>query len=107
MQENPGQVVTKFDFSGLLSKAWSCTMTPSNITNGFRKCGVYPFDLEAVKPSITSPGVLDESSTDEGSDKDGETTSDAEVKSTLKESLCLQLKRFYSTVSSRDFNRYF
>ena len=48
------------------------TMTPSNITNGFRKCGVYPFDPEAVKPSTTS-GALDEGSTDKDSDEDGET----------------------------------
>ena len=72
MQENPRRVVTKFVFSGLLSKAWSHTMTPNNITNGFRKCGVYPFDPEAVKPSTTF-GVLDEGSTDEDSDEDGET----------------------------------
>ena len=48
-------------------------MTPSNITNGFQKCGVYQFDPVAVKPSTTSPGVLDEGSTDEDSDEDGET----------------------------------
>ena len=74
MQQNPGRVVTKFDFSGLLSKAWSHTMTPSNITNGFRKCGVYPFDPEAVKPSTTttSPGVLDDDSSDDGSEEDGD-----------------------------------
>ena len=34
MQRNPGLVVTKLDFSGLLSKAWSHTITPVNITNG-------------------------------------------------------------------------
>ena len=73
MQENPGRVVTKFDFSKLLSKAWSRTMTLSNITSGFRKCGVYPFDPEAVKPSTTSLDILDNGSTDEDSDEDGET----------------------------------
>ena len=39
-------------------------MTPSNITNRFRKCGVYPLDPEAVKP--------DEESSDEDPEEDGE-----------------------------------
>ena len=78
MQENPGRVVTKFDFSGLLSKAWSRTMTPSNIINGFQKCRVYPFDPDAVKPS-TSPGVLDDSSTDEDSGDGGDTGDNPEA----------------------------
>ena len=68
MQQNPGRVVTKFDFSELLSKAWSRTMTPANIINGFRKCGVYPFDPAAVKPSTTSPGVAEQSSDEESRD---------------------------------------
>ena len=72
LQENPGRVVTKFDFSELFSKAWSRTMTPSNITNGFRKCGVYPFDPEAVKPSTISSGLPDEESSDEDPEEDGE-----------------------------------
>ena len=50
MQDNP---VTKFVYSGLLSKAWSRAMTPSNIINGFQKCGVCPFDPNAVKPSTS------------------------------------------------------
>lgn len=69
MQQNLGRTVTKFDFSGLLSKAWSRTMTPANITNGFRKCGVYPFDPPAVKPSTTSPGVVEHSSDEESGDE--------------------------------------
>ena len=57
--------MTKFDFSVLLSKACSLTMTPTNITNGFQKCGVYPFDPAAVKPSTTSPGVVEHSNDEE------------------------------------------
>ena len=37
MQKN---VVTKYNFSSLLSEAWSKTMKPSTLAAGFRKCGV-------------------------------------------------------------------
>lgn len=63
--------VVTFNFPGLHSKAWSCAMTPSNITNGFRKCGVYPFDPEAVKPSATSTGVSEHTSDEETEGKGG------------------------------------
>ena len=42
IQANPGRVVTKYQFSSLLSQAWMKTMVPSNIISGFRTCGVYP-----------------------------------------------------------------
>ena len=51
MQKNPGKVVTKYNFSSLLSQAWSKTMIPSTIAAGFRKCGVYPFNPEAPQLS--------------------------------------------------------
>ena len=54
MQSNPGKVVTKYQFSALLNKAWMLTMTPSNICSGFRRCGVYPFNPNAIDCSLTS-----------------------------------------------------
>ena len=50
MAENPGKVVTKFQFSSLFSKAWYLTIRPDIIMSGFRKVGVCPFDFSAVKP---------------------------------------------------------
>ena len=41
LQQHLTRIVTKFDFSELLAEAWSRTM---NIVNGFKKCGVYPFN---------------------------------------------------------------
>ena len=48
IQANPGRVVTKYQFSSLLSQAWMKTMVPLNIISGFRTCGVYPFNPMAV-----------------------------------------------------------
>ena len=41
--ENPGRVVTRFEFSRLFHNAWDRSMTMVNVTAGFRATGVYPF----------------------------------------------------------------
>ena len=53
MQSNPGKVVTKYQFSELLSKAWNKTMTPSTICAGFKKSGVFPFNPEAIDCGVS------------------------------------------------------
>ena len=50
-QQNPGKVITKFQFSELLSKAWLKPMTPENVMAGFRTTGVYPLNPSAIKPT--------------------------------------------------------
>jgi hypothetical protein len=64
MQANPGRVITKYDFSALLNKAWMKTMTPANICSGFKKCGIYPYDRTAIKCGIAPQNLKspDESS---------------------------------------------
>ena len=54
MQSNPGKVVTKYQFSDLLNKAWNKTMTPSTICAGFRRSGVFPFNPEAIECTLGS-----------------------------------------------------
>ena len=48
MQDNPGRVVTKYQFSSLFSTAWYKAVKPETIVNGFRKVGVCPFDASAI-----------------------------------------------------------
>ena len=43
IQKNPGKVITKYQ-----SEAWLKTMVPSAIINGFKTCGIYPFNRKAV-----------------------------------------------------------
>ena len=54
MQSHPGKVVTKYQFSALLNEAWMTTMTPANICSGFRKCGVFPYNPDAIDCSIST-----------------------------------------------------
>ena len=53
MQDNPGRVVTKYQFSSLFATAWYKAIRPETFISGFRKVGVCPFDSTA----ITAPDV--------------------------------------------------
>ncbi len=45
---HPGRVITHYDFSSLLSEAWSSAMTLKNVVSGFQTTGVCPFDRNVV-----------------------------------------------------------
>ena len=78
MQDNPGRVVTKYQFSALFSVAWYKAIKPETLMSGFRKAGICPFNSDAIKipPQLPSStvDVLDITehdgnySTDESSD---------------------------------------
>ena len=57
IQTHPSQAITKYHFSGLLNQAWGKTMTPSTISAGFRKCGVYPFNPDAIDCGISVDNI--------------------------------------------------
>jgi len=42
LQENPGRVITKYQFNEMFSKAWLKALSPESIISGFKVCGVYP-----------------------------------------------------------------
>ena len=65
MQENPGSVITKYQFSALFSKAWYKAIQPQNLIAGFTKCGIYPYNSDAIKPTIYTPEEEDEDGIDE------------------------------------------
>ena len=48
MQQNPGKVVTRYNFSPLLNEAWSKTMVPNVISAGFKRAGIYPFNSDII-----------------------------------------------------------
>ena len=55
MVKNPGQVVTKFQFSPLFKEAWYKAIKPETFMAGFRKTGVHPFNPNAITvPAINS-----------------------------------------------------
>ena len=47
---NPGRVVTRYQFSEILSKAWAKGMTMKNIIGGFKTTGIFPLNCEAILP---------------------------------------------------------
>ena len=53
IQSNPSLVITKYRFSGLFKEAWGKTMNPATISSGFRRCGVYPFNRDAIDCSVS------------------------------------------------------
>ena len=50
-KQYPGQVVSKLNFCQLFHSAWLKAVTPQNISVGFKKAGIWPFNPEAVKQS--------------------------------------------------------
>ena len=46
--ENPGRIITRYDFSALFHEAWDSSMTIKNIKSGFQITGVYPLNKDVV-----------------------------------------------------------
>lgn len=44
-------VISKYNFSEVFAEAWLKALTPVNIVSGFRKCGIYPFNRDAIPVS--------------------------------------------------------
>ena len=53
IQSNPSLTITKYRFSGLFKEAWGKTMNPATFCFGFRRCGVYPFNKDAIDCSVS------------------------------------------------------
>ncbi len=45
---NPGRTGSRYDFSSLFSESWYAAMSAKNVAAGFRFCGVYPLNKNAV-----------------------------------------------------------
>ncbi|KAJ8043230.1 Jerky protein-like-like [Holothuria leucospilota] len=49
LRDNPGKLITRYDFCSLFKSSYYSEITMSNIVSGFRATGVYPFDPNAIK----------------------------------------------------------
>ena len=78
MFNNPGRVVSKFQFSKLFSEAWSKGISINNITSGFRSTGIYPFNRSAVLDKLpqTAEVAVAEDDNADGSSSDEECDDD-------------------------------
>ena len=54
MEQNPGKVITKYNFSPLLNEAWSKTMKPIVISAGFKRAGIYPFNPNVIDYGVSA-----------------------------------------------------
>ncbi len=54
MTHNPGKVVRRHAFSRLFCHAWERSMTMSYVITGFRVTGIYPFNRNALNPSLVN-----------------------------------------------------
>ena len=59
-QKNPGKVITRFQFSALISEAWAKALCPANIIAGFRICGVFSFNPDVISVPVVEE-VIDKS----------------------------------------------
>lgn len=45
---NGGKLSTRDDFVKLTRDPWLAAMTPTNITSGFKRCGIWPLSLDVI-----------------------------------------------------------
>lgn len=58
MSQFPGIITCRSNFTTLFATAWQQAMTVSNITAGFRSCGIFPFDPSAIPDRAYEPNYL-------------------------------------------------
>uniref|UniRef100_A0A2A4K7W9 HTH CENPB-type domain-containing protein n=2 Tax=Heliothis virescens TaxID=7102 RepID=A0A2A4K7W9_HELVI len=54
------RTLNKADFNKIFSQVWPKCMTHSNIVNGFKATGLYPYNPEAIPEEAFAPSVLSE-----------------------------------------------
>jgi hypothetical protein len=52
VRQHPGKGITKEDFGDLLKLAWEKSATVKNLTSGFRKFGIYPYNPDILADDI-------------------------------------------------------
>ncbi|VDI18810.1 Hypothetical predicted protein [Mytilus galloprovincialis] len=55
MTLSPNNSVTKWNSPGLFRRAYDKAFTPTNITSGFRKCGIYPINKYMIPEEAFAP----------------------------------------------------
>ena len=55
MSVSPGNIVMKWTWPNLFSKAYASALIPNNIKQGFKACGIFPFDPTIIPHQVTFP----------------------------------------------------
>lgn len=59
-RRNPESSITKYRFGALFNEAWTKIATIGNAASGFRACGIFPFNLDAIPEDAYLPAELTE-----------------------------------------------
>ena len=57
LQENVLHQINRWSFPSLMNKAWEKAFTGENIRAGFRACGIFPFNPQAIPESAFAPSL--------------------------------------------------
>lgn len=57
LRESGGKVITRYDVCRLACRAYTSTLSSSNIQAAFQKSGVFPFDPSMISPVATAPSL--------------------------------------------------
>ena len=59
-RRNPELSITKYRFGSLFTAAWGQTATTANAISGFRACGIYPYNPDAIPDEAYAPAETTE-----------------------------------------------
>ena len=107
IQANPGKIITKFNFTVLLSRAWVKVVTPGNVIPGFKTCGVYPFNPKAIEVSKDDDGdiaVVSEGNVDTDSDITVENDTDEVQQSFPNASFTVEQEQLFKCHFEKGYN---
>lgn len=60
LSQSPYHAVNKQTFPSLFKKAWESGVNKENIMNGFRSCGIVPFNRDAISSEMYDPSLATE-----------------------------------------------
>lgn len=58
MRSNPGKTVSIYQVAGLVNEAFISTVTPRNITSGFRSTGIFPYNQDIFPDEMFAPSMM-------------------------------------------------
>ncbi|KAK3108154.1 hypothetical protein FSP39_002119 [Pinctada imbricata] len=68
LSSDPLHLINKWTFPSIFTKAWEAALSSDNITSGFKACGIYPFNRNAIPKDAMLPSQPTETSPPPSSD---------------------------------------
>ncbi|XP_065930408.1 uncharacterized protein [Magallana gigas] len=95
LKENPGRIVTRYDFCGLFTTAYYKVCTMLNAASAFRATGIFfPFNPSIIPEEVFGPSIVSHLPSQEGDCKPEET------KASDQESTCIEAESDLTSTSA-------